>query len=343
MRIILEVTHPAHVHFFRHPIDLLKGKGHDILITSRGKDCTLSLLDEINIPHQKISTAGTGGIFSMFHELARRDVVLFKTLRKFRADVIAGVGGTSAAHVGVLARCPSIIFYDTEEATLQNAITYPLASRIVVPESYRGWSPRRRTIRYRGYHELSYLHPGYFKPDRSIALHNGLAQEGDTFLIRLVSWNANHDLGLTGWDTPTLRRVVDALSARGKVLISSEAKLPNEFSALRYSGRQSAIHHVISFCRMVVGESATMASEAVVLGVPAIYAAPSYRGYISEQETCYGMSAFVSDPTAEAISGKINQLLALSNEELSRGHAQLLDDCVDVPKFIANTIVEVAL
>ena len=119
-----------------------------------------------------------------------RDRALYKLAMSFRPEVMAGIGGVFIAHVGAMAGIPSVVFYDTENAMLQNAITYPFASCVVVPECYRAWVPRRRHIRYRGYHELSYLHPKYFTPDRERALANGLDPDRDTFLLRLVSWQA---------------------------------------------------------------------------------------------------------------------------------------------------------
>lgn len=339
MRIVVEVTHPAHVHFFRNPIRILQEKGHEVLVTSRDKDCTLSLLDELKIPNKCISKAGNGGLLSMLNELVQRNVSLLRILKRFRADVVTGVGAPSAAQAGLIARCPSVVFYNTEEAWLQNCISYPLATRVVVSTSYSGWTPKNRTIRYQGYHELSRLHPRHFQPSRSIAIDNGLAQHGDTFLIRLVSWKANHDIGLKGWDDNILRSVIDALSPKGRILISSEAELPSEFQKLRYSGMPSAIHHVVGFCRLVVGESATMASEAVVMGVPAVYAAPSYRGYINEQQDRFGLAAYVESNSPESIICAIDKLLTVSPQDLTSRHARLIHSSVDLPEFISETIV----
>jgi hypothetical protein len=341
MRIVVEITHPAHVHFYLNPIRILREKGHQILVTSRDKDCTLALLEELEIPNKCLSKAGNGGLLSMSSELVKRDFSLLRLLRRVRPDIVTGVGGVSAAHAGLLAGCPSVVFYNTEEAKLQNAISYPLATRVVVSTSYTGWTPKHRTIRYRGYHELSRLHPLYFQPDRSIAISNGLAEHENTFLIRLVSWKASHDIGLTGWSQKTLRRVVKALTSKGRVLISSESNLPSDLSRFRYTGLQSAIHHVMGHCRLVIGESATMASEAVVMGVPAIYAAPSYRGYIAEQQDRYGMAAFVREPSANPILSAIDHFLKTSNEELAFRHRGLINDCVDVPKFVSDTLVKI--
>ena len=37
----MDITHPAHVHFFRHAIAELRARGHDVAVTTRRKDITL--------------------------------------------------------------------------------------------------------------------------------------------------------------------------------------------------------------------------------------------------------------------------------------------------------------
>lgn len=342
MRILFDITHPAHVHFFRNPINLLQGEGHEVCVTTRDKDCTLELLKRFGIDYHCISKQNSGKAFGMARELVLRDFALWRVARRLQPDVLAAIGGIWAAHVGWLLRKPSVVFYDTETARLQNALTYPLATRIVVPRCYQGKLPEQKTVRYNGYHELSYLHPDYFTPNREIALANGLASTGDTFLIRLVSWKASHDVGLKGWSAELLDAVVQYLSERGHVIISAEGELPGHFEPLRYNGDAAQIHHLIAHCRACLGESATMASEAVALGVPGIYAAPSFRGYMTEQQDRYGMAAFVPQPSTEAIAEKVDYFLGLTKTELGARHQKLLHECLDVPEFIANTLENIA-
>jgi hypothetical protein len=309
MNVLLDIVHPAHAHFFRHPIELLKQAGHDVTIASRDKDCTLALLDGFGLEHVCISSQNKGHPLAMARELLVRNRGLIALARRCRSDVISGVGGVAAAQSANSLGIPSVVFYDTEAARLQNALTYPLATSIVVPSCYSGRLPNRKSKRYRGYHELSYLHPARFEPDREVAIGNGLAESGDTFLIRLVSWQANHDLGLNGWTDETLDAVVEMLDSRGRVIISSEAALPEELREFQYSGDPDKIHHLLGHCRLLVGESATMASEAVVMGIPAVYAAPTRRGYISEQEERYGLARHAPNPSPSAVVEAIEGLL----------------------------------
>jgi len=317
---------------------MLSDAGHEVLVTSRDKDCTLELLERYGIEHQCISKQNSGGFSGMASELAGRNFALWRVVRQFKPDVLAAIGGIWAAQVGWLMRKPSVIFYDTESARVQNALTYPFATRIVVPYCYQGKLPEHKAVRYSGYHELSYLHPDYFTPSREIAVANGLATNGDTFLIRLVSWKASHDVGLIGWSEELLDAVVAHLSARGKVIISSEGKLPTHLEPLSYTGDLDEIHHVIGNCRAYVGESATMASEAVVMGVPAIYAATESRGYVDEQADRYQMANIVKIHPASAVLAAVDEMLIVAQEEIDRRHHRLLKETIDVAKFAVSRL-----
>lgn len=338
MKVLFDIGHPAHVHFFRNPARLLVQRGHEVLITSRHKEMTLELLDQLGLPHLCLSQLGRGGLFALGIELLRRNLALYRTVKRYRPDAMAAIGGVSIAQVGRISGTPSLVFYDTENARLQNAITYPFASCVIVPRCYEAWVPKNRHIRYDGYHELSYLHPARFNPDRDIALANGLSLAGDTFFIRIVSWKASHDVGERGWDDTLLRQVIQKLTARGKVLISSETPLPAEFETYRYRGKVSEVHHVLAYCRACVGESATMASECAVLGVPAIYAAHTGRGYTNEQEGRYRLVQNIRELSWPRLEQGLDQLLSLPNHAWRSAREKLLAETIDVAAFVADCI-----
>ncbi len=340
MKILFDITHPAHVHFFKNSIETLSSLDHEVLITSRQKDCTIDLLDELGFPHTSISRQGNGSTLAMAKELFHRNRELRSIIKHENPDKLAALGGTSAAQTGFLTGTPSVIFYDTEDARLQNIITYPFCTRIVVPECYRGWVPSRKVVRYPGFHELSYLAPEYFRPDRQKATANGLDANRDTFFIRIVSWQASHDAGMHGWTKETLLEVVDFLGKHGKVIISSESTLPDALLSMAYTGPLNEVHHLLSFCRLYVGESATMASESVVMGVPAIYAAPGFRGYISHQEKHYKMARFIPKPTTTSIISACDEMMKLSHKAISQQHQRLLSECVDVNRMIIRILLD---
>ena len=337
MKFLVDINHPAHVHFFRYPLRILQERGHDIVVTSRAKEMAVPLLDELGIEHVILSTQKEGGLLSLGRELVQRDAALYRVARRCRPHAMAAIGGTFIAHVGFLTRIPSLVFYDTENAKLQNAITYPFATRVIVPRCYQAWAPANH-LRYEGYHELSYLRPSRLIPSKEVAVQNGLDPRRDNFLIRTVSWQANHDVGETGWTEKLLTELVAFLSLRGKVHISSEAPLPPKLATHAYHGKVSEVHHVLALCRLFIGESATMASESAVLGVPAIYAAKTGRGYTDEQESRYGLVTNIRRLEWGLLRAAIEQMLGKSNEYWLQRRAQLLADTIDVAAYVADTI-----
>jgi len=335
VKVLVDICHPAHFHFFKNPIKLLKNAGHKVLITSRDKDITVELIENQGWDHVKLCSSATSKS-GLIKELMQRNISLYKLVNKWKPDVMTAIGGIFIAQVGVVTRVPSVVFYDTENAKLQNLMTYPFASIVSVPDCYEGWTPRH-TVRYRGFHELSYLDRRYFSPDIIIAKNNGLSSEGDTFLIRIVAWKASHDIGEAGWSKELLIAVVDQLSGKGKVIISSEQPLPLQLKSYEYQGNPSQLHHVLAFSRLFVGESATMASEAVVLGVPSIYAANTSRGYCNQQEK-FGLLRNVKDLNLTSIKGAIDEMLAVPVQVYSERWRLMMDSMVDVPQYIFETL-----
>jgi uncharacterized protein len=131
----------------------------------------------------------------------------------------------------------------------------------------------------------AYLHPDHFVPDPARAARAGWEAGRDNFLIRIVAWKANHDIGKAGLTLEELRAVVGFLGQRGRVHISSEGPLPEEFEPCRYRGGVLDFHHLLAHCRLCFGESITVASEAVALGVPTVVCIDKSYGYIASRRT----------------------------------------------------------
>jgi predicted glycosyltransferase len=51
MRVMVDIGHPAHVHFFRNAIRELEKRGHSVKVTARDKDVALRLLEAYGIPY----------------------------------------------------------------------------------------------------------------------------------------------------------------------------------------------------------------------------------------------------------------------------------------------------
>src|SRR5262249_12098621 len=162
MRILIDILHPAHVHFFRNFYGEMTDRGHELVITARDKDRSIELLDAYGLPYQQISAQKSGG--GLMVELVQRTARLLSVMHRFRPDVMTGIMGPSIALAGAVTRVPAVVFYDTEFAAQTNRFVYPLAFRVCTPDCYQG-RVRGRHVQYAGYHELAYLHPHRFEAD----------------------------------------------------------------------------------------------------------------------------------------------------------------------------------
>ncbi len=278
MHVLIDIVHPADVLFFLRPIRMFEARGDRVTVVSRQKDVATDLLDWFGISHQVISTQGSG-IVSLARELLQRDWALWRTVRRDKPDVMLGFGGVAISHVGRLTGVPSVAFYDSETATLQNRITFPFVTQLVVPESYDGPVPEGRTLRLPGTKDLSFFHPNAFQPDRARALKAGLDPDQPNVFVRIVKWGANHDIGKSGWSVEVANDLVNTLKGKARLHVSAEENVPDVLKPFLWSGKPDDVHHLLGHSDVYVGESATMACEAVTMGTPAIYAGHDFLGY----------------------------------------------------------------
>lgn len=335
MRILIDILHPAHVHFFRHFHDEMASRGHELCVTARAKDGSLELLERFGIPYRHLSNQRSGKA-GLAIELAQRTRRLLGVMREFRPDVMTGIMGPTIALAGALRRTPAVVFYDTEFAVQTNWFVYPLARSVCTPDCYQG-RVRGTHVTYPGYHELAYLHPTRFQPDPERLEGFGLAPDEPFSLVRFVSWQAVHDSRERGLTSEQKRRLVELLQRNGRVLVSSEAPLPPDLADLAPTGPVEDIHHVLAYAQMIVGESATMSSEAAVLGVPAVFIATTGRGYIDDEEKRYGLVRHFTEDEYDRAVETIEQMLADSPRETGRrARERLLGDKIDVTQWMID-------
>ena len=342
MKILFDILHPAHVHFFRQSISELRDRGHPTIVVARDKDLTLQLLDLYDIPYSVISReapAKTG----MAIELLRRNWKLGQIMIKERPSTMASIGGISTAQVGFLTRTRNLIFYDTENATLSNWLSYPFATQVVTPECYRGWVPKRKHIPYAGYHELAYLHRNRFTPDPKVLRDAGVDPEQSFSVVRFVSWKAMHDVKAKGFSPEDKLRLARTLEEFGEVYITSEKLLPEEFEKYHLPLPPHQVHHLLGFARLFIGESATMASESAVLGTPFVYLDIVGRGYTNEQEERYGLGFNYRPWEVDESIAKAREILSGNFKDTDRfkeGHARMLAEKIDVTEFIIEKLLD---
>jgi len=340
MRIIVTLGHPGHFHLFKNMVKILRHRGHIIKIVATDRGILPRLLDSINSEYEildkhrkRMSIKGFG--------LVLREYRLIKIMKEFKPDLCVGMGPIPLAHISKLFNIPIISFTDTEHDKFERFLSDPFVTTIYTPSCFKkDLGPKQ--IRYNGYHELAYLHPNYFTPDPSVLDEVGL-KKGERFIImRFVAWNASHDIGHNGISKEMRQRFVSELGKYGRVLITSESELPAEFEPYQIKVAPEKMHDLLYYATLLVGESATMASECAVLGTPAIFIDFAGRGYTDEEEYKYGLIFnFSSDEESyDEIIKKILELVTQDDLKVKweKKKDHLLNEKIDVTKFMIETI-----
>ncbi|WP_265110953.1 DUF354 domain-containing protein [Halosolutus halophilus] len=340
MRVVITIQHPGHVHFFRNPIAELQARGHDVHVFARENDVAIELLEAYDIDHEVLA-GESDGLLSLAAVQATYEMRLLRRAKRIDPDVIAAIGGVAAAHVASALRTKSIVFYDTEHATLITKLGYPFADVICTPSCYRDdLGPKQ--VSYPGYHELAYLHPDRFEPDPSVLEAVDIEPDEEFAVVRLSSWGASHDVGHGGFDDP--HEIVDRFEDEGvRVLLAAEGEPPADLEAYQFSTAPDRMHDLLAYADVALSEGATTASEAAVLGTPSVYVNPLSLGYTTELEEEYGL-LFEYNGEMRHVRGleRAVSIVGKSREPWRRRRDALLEERVDVTELVVQQLETLA-
>ena len=285
MKILIDIGHPGHVHLFKNFAKKMHKKGHKTLFTCRQKEFEKELLqaEKFNfISFGKHFTTKIGKLWG----LVKFNLVMLVTALRFKPDLLLSHGSIYAAQVAWLIGKPHISMEDSGNME-QIKLYKPFSKAILVPDVLpQNFGPKE--IKYHAIHELHYLHPNYYNPDKRIYDYLNITEDTPFCIFRFVSWNATHDVGHKGFSTKEKSELINFLSSKMKIFITSEINLPKEYSKYQIKIPPEKMHDALSFADIVISEGATIAAEAGVLGTPTIYVNSIVRYYNEDQEP-YGL------------------------------------------------------
>lgn len=309
MKVLLEASHPAHVHFFT-PIgrELLR-RGNDVLLALRDKDVVLALAERTGIPTSRPSSGRWSGhqpgrgILARGPELVSRVRWLRSLISAEGFDVVAtrNPSGVLAARIAGVAS-----IFDTDDgraAGMHYWLAGPFASVVTSPELLpERLGPHHET--YPGLKATFFLHPARFSPDAGILRQYGLKPDDRLFVTRFSANDASHDSGARLIPDGLVAAICKRLRLIGDVVLSREGR---ETMLLRRldqppgigqrqeidveEGVQVAPEHflnLLAHAELFVGDSGSVAMESVALGVPALRIADVDRPILAEIERQVG-------------------------------------------------------
>ena len=266
MRFLFELNHPKHYYQFKYIMLNLEKDGHEVFVIARDKDVLLNVLDQEKVQYE---------VFGAYHKKMKDKILgtfsivcnYKKIVKRIKPDVIVSKASFYGVYTAKICGAKSIIFPDSEVVYVTNKIVAPLCDKIVTSETF-GLDYGKKHGRVAGFFENSYLAPSVFTPHENVIKDFGLKRPYAIF--RFVGWFANHDVHNGGFTLEEKMELVKAVEPYMTVYVSSEKQLPEELEKYKLPTPASQIHSVLSYADLYLGDSQTMATEAALLGTPAI-------------------------------------------------------------------------
>ena len=340
MKVLFMISHPAHFHMFRYTIDNLKRDGHEVVVVIRPKDVLEQLCQNAGMEFYKVKNRPKKwGMLGLGLSLIEKIFEVWRIARKEKPDILIGSDGVLAV-VGNLVRKPSFECFedDAEAIALYAKMFFPLYTGLICPDCCSAWKWDRKKIAYPSYHELGYLHPNQFTPNKSVVEQYGISTTEPYILIRFAKLTAHHDVGIHGMNAEIAQRVIDMVKPIGKIYITSERELEPQFEQYRIKINPLDMHHVMAFASLYIGDSQTMAAEAGVLGTPFVRFNDfvGRLSYLNELENTYHLGFGHKTNDVDGFYKSIQQWLDTPDrkEICAERRTRMLADKIDYTKFL---------
>lgn len=345
MKILIDINHPAHVHYFRNFIRIMEGKGHSFRVINRDSEMINHLLDSYGIAHVvRNPRPENKGTLSSLRNLMVMVRYCIRESRAFRPDLYMGFASSACAITSFLFRRPCILLDDTEHNSMNHRLYKPFVDKVLTPFYFKkrlwnkpeGVSPQ---VTFDAFVEQLYLHSNYFAADASVPKAQGL-ESGKYVLVRYIAYDAHHDLSVNAVRLEDKKLLVWELAKRYRVVLSLESekdRKDKDFAPYLLDFPPEKIHDIMSGAAFVLTEGATMASEAFVLGVPYVYINPLRVGYVDYQCDNFPDQAHQTTSVPE-IEECIRQIEAVCGECTSSRRSQIEDNRVDPTNFLVDFV-----
>jgi predicted glycosyltransferase len=343
-RLLFDLNHPADFHFFRNLLTRLGQEGYTLRVIARDKECLHQLLDHAGIPYKNRGV----GSHSLLGKYLYAGYILLLTLAvmvRFRPGLTLSLSSPYVITVSRFLGVPTLAFDDTDD----NPRLLPLISKadfLFSPISYPHHFHKNHFYIH-SFKELAYLHPGVFQA----------GEQGDGVFFRITRTDSIHHLRENWTNQPVIIREINRMSEKHPTYLSSETSIspksghntkgrnPNKKSELFVERilipDTVNIHGELYKCKVFWGNSATMAAEAAVLGIPAIFVGEKKFAYLKELEN-YGLVFCYSPDQVNESFSKLKELLLdiPGNEVLGQCKEKMLSEKINITEllywFVAN-------
>ena len=262
--------------------------------------------------------------------MIERDRKIYQLHQKYNFSVALGTS-VSIAHLTALSNIPSFNFNEDDDSStpVYSLLTYPFSTKVINPTCirYNLWKNKRVFIP--SYHELAYLHPNNFSPDRTVIEKYGL-KEKNYIVARFSALQAHHDIGQKGISNSLWKKIKD-VCLDYQIVISVENNMSHQIDPWD-------LHHVLAFSKLLISDSQTMTVEGAVLGIPTVKvnSFKDMSSVINELESRYKLSIGYLPQEETKVLNTIEKLLKNDDIELiwAQRREKMLGEKIDYNQWL---------
>jgi predicted glycosyltransferase len=269
MNVIIDISHPAQLNFFKNAIQLLSRNGDAIILTSikRGKLPDIIAKELPGLPVTYVGRHRGNKLSIIFEANLFKFIRLLFFLLNRKVYVGASVGGFVLGAALKFYFKPNIQFDDDPESAKNFFLGRLTGSELFLPLFGRA---RGKIKIFGALKEWAYLSPKYFKADLKVLTRYDLTPYKYIFVREISTGSLNYE----DQDSNLIAKVADDFPKGCKVLLSLEdkttqSKYPKDWILLEEP--IDDIHSLIFFSKLLVSSGDSMAREGAMLGVPSIY------------------------------------------------------------------------
>ncbi|MDZ7821469.1 MAG: DUF354 domain-containing protein [Candidatus Marinimicrobia bacterium] len=131
MKILIDIGHPAHVHYFKNFIKIMERRGHEFLIVARDREVIHKLLRAENIGFKNRGKGAKSIIGKIFYML-KADLLLFYYHLKFRPDIYLSHGSHYTMHIAKIMGKPCVSTGDSDHIKLNAKLLMPYLDALLL-------------------------------------------------------------------------------------------------------------------------------------------------------------------------------------------------------------------
>ncbi len=271
MKILIDVLHIVYWNFYKNAINLLEDRGIDVHLTVRPRGNLVKIIEFEN-PQIDLTIIGKHQNYlrGKVIDSITRTYELSNYIRKNKIDAVSS-DGFNIGFASKMARVPSLMHLDDFEYKTTFYLGMISGSKILIPSSI----PINGTnvIKYRGFKELAFLNPKYFKPSKDVLSEIGVEERNYAYLRVVSPISLNYKQNPI--DIERFKKIINYIKQFGyDVVLSSESELLSRQLKKLCTVIEKPLkdhHSILKYAAFTISTGDSVARESCLVGTPTLY------------------------------------------------------------------------